>query len=79
MIEIKGIVNSIAKDILDTPYVTLTNGEQYSLESVQCMFTKEQESELAKITKGQTVSLEGTVKGKLMNVLVNDCKIVVTK
>lgn len=76
LIEVKGIVSNIAKDIVDTPYITLSSGEQYGIESVQCMFTKEQEAELAGITKGKSITLQGRVSGKLMNVIVRECGIV---
>jgi hypothetical protein len=76
MIEVTGQVSTIGKDIADMPYITLTNGEQYSFDSIQCMFTKDQESELAAVVKGKTVTLSGKVSGKLGNVIVRGCSIV---
>jgi amino acid permease len=75
LVEISGIVYSIGKDILDTPYVSL-KGDQYGVMNIQCMFSKNNETELAQVTKGQNITLLGTVSGKMMNILVNDCKIV---
>ncbi len=76
LIEVKGTVSTIGKDILDAPYIALTNGEPYSIESVQCMFAKTDEPQLATVTKGQSITLQGRVSGKLGNVLVRECKIV---
>ncbi|MFA5750782.1 MAG: hypothetical protein WC898_00625 [Candidatus Paceibacterota bacterium] len=75
LVEISGIVYSIGKDILDTPYVSL-KGDQYGVMNIQCMFSKNNETELAQVTKGQNITLSGTVSGKMMNIIVNDCKIV---
>ncbi len=75
LIEVKGTVSNIAKDIMDTPYITLSNGDPYGIESVQCMFTKEQEGELAGISKGKPITLQGRVSGKLMNIIVRECRI----
>lgn len=76
LIEVKGTVHTIAKDILDMPYITLSSGDPYGIESVQCVFTKEQEEELAGISKGKPITLQGRVSGKLMNVIVRECRII---
>ena len=76
LIEVKGTVDTIAKDITDTPYITLSSGDPYGFERVQCMFTKDQESELSSVSKGQSITLQGRVSGKLGNVLVRECSIV---
>ena len=76
MVEVKGLVSSIGKDILDTPYIALTNGDQYAFESVQCMFMKTQESELVNVKKGQSITLKGRVSGKLGNIIIRECNIV---
>lgn len=74
-VEVTGVVDSIAKDILNTPYVTLEGNRQYGTR-VQCMFNKGDEAKLATLSKGQKIKLVGTVKsGKLFNVLVDDCRL----
>jgi len=75
IVEVTGIVDSIGKDILDTPYITLST-TQYSFENIQCMFSKTDEPELAAVTKGKSITLRGEVSGKVMNVQVNGCSIV---
>lgn len=76
LVAVTGTVDSIAKDILDNPFITLTNEAEYSFESVQCIFSKSQEAELANIVKNQSITLQGRVSGKLGNVLVRECSIV---
>lgn len=77
LVEIKGIVKDIGKDILDTPYITLSDGQQYSISSFQCMFTKQQETELAAVVKGQSITLQGRVSGAIVgNVIARGCSIV---
>ena len=75
-VEVTGYVNTIGKDILDNPYIALSTGEQYAINTVQCMFSKADEASLAKVSKGQQITLSGTVSGKLGNVLVQGCQIV---
>jgi hypothetical protein len=77
LVKVTGTVGSIAKDVLDNPYVTLTNETQYSLESVQCYFSKADQASLANVTKDTRITLQGRVSGKsLTNVLVKECSIV---
>ncbi|MBI2623593.1 MAG: hypothetical protein HYW65_03395 [Candidatus Liptonbacteria bacterium] len=73
ILEITGVIDSIGKDILDTPYVTL-KGRELSLFGVQCMFSKSQENKLAELVKGRTLTVRGKVSGELIgNVIVRDC------
>lgn len=75
-LEISGIIDSIAKDILDTPFVSL-KGRETSFFGVQCMFGKADEPKLATLSKGQSIVLRGEVSGELIgNVLVSGCQIV---
>ena len=75
-LEISGIIESIGKDILDTPYVSL-KGRASSFFGVQCMFGKADEPKLATLSKGQSIVLRGEVSGESIgNVLVNGCQIV---
>jgi hypothetical protein len=75
-VEVSGLVTTIGKDILDTPYIALSDGEEYSFTSVQCMFSKGDESQLATVSKGDRVTLKGEVSGKLGNVLLKGCSII---
>jgi hypothetical protein len=71
---VSGPISGIGKDIVDTPYVTFKGGE--SFRDVQCMFSKEDESQLINLNKGAGVSVAGEVSGLMGNVLLRNCKIV---
>lgn len=76
-VEISGSVDTIGKDILDTPYIAFQTANQYEiLDRVQCMFSRSDEVELAAVAKGQKITLRGEVSGKLGNIIVKSCEIV---
>jgi len=74
-VSVSGQINTIGKDIIDTPYVSLDT-EQYSIMMVQCMFSQKDLVELGGLSKGQKVTLQGEVSGKLGNVLIRGCQVV---
>ncbi len=77
LVEVHGTIDTIGKDILDTPYVSLkASYNQYDFGTVQCMFDKNSQSQLASLSKGTEITLHGRVSGKLGNVIVRDCSIV---
>lgn len=75
-VEITGTVDTIGKDILDTPYIALATTQYAIIDRIQCMFSKSDEPQLATVTKGQNITLRGEVSGKMGNVVVNGCSIV---
>ena len=70
---ITGTIDSIGTDITDTMYITLTNGDEWSIERVQCFFDDEYANEVAALRKGDTVEIYGTCDGYMMNVMIEDC------
>ncbi|MFA6270222.1 MAG: hypothetical protein WC657_03380 [Candidatus Paceibacterota bacterium] len=74
--EISGVVETIGKDIMDTPYIALESYEYAIIDKVQCMFSKGSEAELAAVSKEQKITLKGEISGKLGNILVKRCEIV---
>ena len=71
---VQGIVDRVAKDFVGRPYVMI--GRRHGgILGVQCIFKKVDETRLASLSAGQKVYIEGTVKGKMMNVLLDDCKL----
>ena len=76
-LEVSGTISDIGTDVLNTPYVTFNTGE-YSFLGVQCMFGESDSPVLAKLSKGQALTVRGSVEGggKVMNVLLNNCQIV---
>lgn len=69
---VTGIIQSISKDILGDPYVTL-EGDASGIGSVQCMLADDAVQWGAARSAGETVALRGRVDGKLMNILVREC------
>jgi hypothetical protein len=71
---VTGLVDTIGKDLLDTPYVTLNSGETISFPSVQCMGSRNS-NEFAALRKGQQVKVVGVCTGKFGNILLSPCSI----
>ncbi len=75
-IKVNGVISSIGKDITDTPYVSL-KGPESSFFGIQCMFSKDDESKLVDLSKGQSITLTGKLSGEMIgNVILRDCSIV---
>ena len=68
---IQGTIDTIGKDILDNPYVTLKNDDGFR--SVQCFLARGSVSRAGHLSKGDSVTVEGRVDGLMMNVLVKNC------
>lgn len=77
LLKVTGTVGSIGKDILDSAYVTLTNGEPYALVSVQCYFAKDNLDDIATLKEGDTVTITGKCDGSTLNVALKQCDLVV--
>lgn len=72
IVVVSGTIQSIGKDILDQAYIVI-GGEGF-LDGVQCMFTKGEESSVARLSNGQRVAVKGEVSGKMVgNVLLKKC------
>mgnify|MGYP001145942510 CR=1 FL=1 len=72
IVKVSGVVDSIGKDILDTPYITLEGGKIFG--GVQCMFDEKYEPQLAQLAKGERVTVQGRCSGYLIGtVLIRDC------
>lgn len=70
-----GRVTSIAKDILDTPYLILSDNPD-GLFGVQVMFERRGSTGLEAVTKGQLVKVRcQTTDGLLMNVILRGCSL----
>ena len=80
LLEISGTIDSIGKDILGYPFITLSNGsDSISLNDVECSFdqTDSNNSALSSLSKGQKITLEGTGSGMtLTQVMVKNCSVV---
>jgi hypothetical protein len=72
---IKGTVRSISKDVLGSPFVTLTDDSISGFRLVQASFSRDDEGSLADLRPGQRLVVACTVKGLMINVLLDDCRI----
>jgi hypothetical protein len=68
-VRVKGPISSIGKDILGAPYVTIGK----PLQTLQCVFPRASVDYLASLSKGEFISVECVVSGKLINVILKDC------
>jgi hypothetical protein len=66
---VSGTIQDIGKDIMDDAYIVIGGGG--FLDGVQCTFTKGEQSSVARLSKGQQVTVKGEVAGKMGNVLIN--------
>ncbi len=73
LIEVTGKVDTIAKDIMGDPYVTLGSGKDFEFAHVQAMFPADALKQLAGLRKGQEVTVRCTCAGKVINVIGEDC------
>lgn len=67
---VDGVVESVGKDVLGTPYVALG-----SALTVQCMFRPGDEEALVPLRAGQAVSIKGKCDGFLIEVILRDCEV----
>ncbi len=70
---VSGTIQDIRKDIMDNAYIVI--GGRGFLDGVQCTFTKGEESSVARLSKGERVTIKGEVAGKMGNVLVNKARL----
>ena len=72
-VRISGVANDIGKDILDSMYVTIGEGADFELRSVQAFFPDEDEGALAGLRKGSRITVVCRIEGLMLNVLGRDC------
>ncbi len=70
---VTGLVESIGEDVTGTIYITLSSGENWSMEYVQCYFSEDYANEIATLVKGDSVTVYGTQTDYIFNVMVEDC------
>jgi hypothetical protein len=77
LVEVTGTIVTIAKDFLNDPYVTLSDGTELSFNNPQCSFSKDRASEVSVLTKGEKVRLQGRVSGAVIGtVMIQRCMVV---
>ena len=73
LLEVKGAVVTIGKDILGTKFIALKTPNLVNV--VQCMVKDSDSEKLTSLNKGDIVSVIGTTKGATLgNIILYDCK-----
>ena len=75
VLEVSGSIESIGKDLMDTMYVSFGGGGKFELRRVQCFFDDSETDKLAKLSKGQWITIKGRCDGLMGNVLLKECAI----
>ena len=60
---VTGTVDSVGENFMGDATVTLTDGTEFGFGGVECSFADSNRSDLAAISKGQTVTLRGGIVG----------------
>lgn len=80
LLAVTGTIINIGKDTLsDSPCVSLDGGEKYSLNQVQCFFSKKSGDleQLAALSDGDTITIYGKCTGSFIsNVQLSKCSLV---
>lgn len=74
-VKISGVVDDVKKDILDSLYVTVGTGAQFEIPQVQAFFEDEMNDRLAKLQKGQRITVTCDIDGLMMNVIGQNCQL----
>lgn len=74
-VQVTGVIDSIAKDIIDSMYVSLDSGQEFGITNVQCFFDDSEGRYLASLSKGRSLTVTCRCDGKFGNVLLRECEI----
>jgi hypothetical protein len=72
---VTGTVDNISKDLLGSPYVTLSGEPSDALRGVQASFPRSAEERLAQLRKGQELNVICRAQGLLLHVQLDRCVI----
>ncbi|MEK9165766.1 MAG: hypothetical protein AAB525_02815 [Patescibacteria group bacterium] len=74
-VEVTGKIKDIGV-ILDQTYVVLSSGKDFSMTDIQCFFDdKAQIDKVSELKKDATITVQGVVDGKSLNVGVKKCEL----
>ena len=77
LIQITGNIKDIFREVMGHPYVTFSVDGHF--QSVQAVFDKNEEKNVAKLKKGQSITVRGKCTGKRIDVMLDNCKIIENK
>lgn len=73
VLAVSGHVVGLGRDLNDAAFVTLDPGEEAGAVGVQCLFDKRRASAVARLKKGQRLTVVGRCDGKFGNVMLREC------
>jgi hypothetical protein len=60
----------------EKPCIILTSSERPTAMNVLCIFDKQHEAAISRLSEGQLITVQGRYDGCVMNILVNDCVLI---
>ena len=72
-VRIIGKAGDMKRDILNKIYMTVGTGAAFEIPQAQCFFREGYADWISSISKGSTVMVNCSVRGLMMNVLMEDC------
>ncbi len=76
-LSVTGVVARVeVGEFLDVHYIILASADQRRLQSIRCLFDKKHGEELSKLARGQTVTVQGTYYGSIIDIRLKDCTLV---
>lgn len=78
LVRVSGKAGSIDEDLFGNPYILIYDiTDQYEVNGVQCFVGRNNTETLLSASKGDKVSVQGTISDDfILNVLMNDCSLV---
>ncbi len=77
ILQVIGVVARIPPmESIENPCLILTNAEKSVARSLLCVFDKQHEAAINKLSVGQMVTVQGKYDGCVINILLNDCVLV---
>jgi hypothetical protein len=78
VVEVTGVVGAVRDTMLGGISVDLGTGKRWEFQFVSCFVSRDQAKVVAQLNKGERVKVRGRVTGLVMNVRVEDCRLVST-
>ena len=77
LLRVSGIVDRVEKDVLGSGITVHLKADEYGFATVQCLFSEEHAEELARLSSGQNISIDGTCSGRMTGrtVYLRECTI----
>jgi hypothetical protein len=76
-IRTSGVLKEVKKDLLDHPFVLVsTSDNPFTIRQLQCSLSESAVQEAAQLARGATVTVQGSVRGLLLNVQLTACTFV---